>query len=398
MVSEGWAQEIFQLGPWEGEITFDFDGSWRGSGDSRKSQDTRFEEGVRIRNRGYLLDPRIFNFSLEINPLFSQRSFQGPDREEEFSGRFLNYNAGIGLLQGRPVNLDAQATQTSGTTEGSLGARTEFQTDHRRVGVNFGARFFPSTISYSERSLEETFRSGLTSAVSQRDDVLRSLSFKGRSSKTNVSFEHLWFDDGISDRDFSSDSARLSHSFRWGKGSYLNSSFDNFKRVGFLPYERLGIDETARLLHTKRLYSTYSYRYSSLTQERETKSHSGSFALTHQLYQNLTTTFNVLGSLTDFEVGEEDIYGAGMDVSYRKKIPWGAQLSAGFGGAYRINDREAERALFQVLNEAHVIDSTLIVVLNQRFIDPASIVVTDAAGTIVFTEGTDYTLIRTDSL
>jgi hypothetical protein len=400
ILSDVWASEWFRLNPLDWEASFEFDGSRR-SGDAGTSQDTQFEEGIRIRQSGYSLDPKIATFSLEIEPVWQQGDFHypAPGRDDELDASFLNYSGSLSLLHGTPgpVGLTADASRSAGTTDFSLGSRSEFDTENRRVELNWKTSIFPSILSYSERFLDQTHRSGLSGTLSERDDVLRTLRYRGRSLKMNLSLEHSDFDDRIFNRDYEEEKARWSHIARWGKGSRLNSSLDYTDRKGFSAYEKLNIAESARLQHTKNLYSSYTLGHSTLSQRQETRRNSASLGLTHQLYQNLTTDFQLSGASMDFDLGEQDEYGTKLRFTYNKKIWRDGRLTAGIGGGRRIVDREAIGGLLDVTNESHTVDITRTLFLNERYIDTTSIIVKGGAGFPVFTEGTDYTVVSVDS-
>ena len=393
-VPNAWATEWFQLHPVDWEVIFEFDGRKR-TGDAGDAKELRFDEDLRLRQSGYSLDPRIANFSLELNPVYSQGDFQLPGQDDRLNGSSFNYDASVSLLNGTPgpVSFDAQATRSSGTSDFSLGSRSAFENQHQRLALNWKTDAFPSTLSYSERFLDETFRSGFSGAISQREERLRTVSFKGRSSKTSVTLERTDLDDLAFDRDFTEQRAHLSHSAQWGKGSHLNSRMAYVDREGFQGYENVYLVEEARLQHTNKLYSTYMIDHSSVARESQTERNAINLGLTHQLYQNLTTTFALSGANTDFDSGAQDERGARLDLNYNKKIAFGAKLSASLGVGTRITDRIATGGLQDVIDEQSVVDLTNIVVLNERFIDTSTIVVTDAAGLVVFTEGADYIVV-----
>ena len=394
-VSDGRAQELVHFAPLEWEATLAFDGSVRRTETSR-TEDLEFEESVDLRQSGYGLDPRILTFSFEVEPLLSQGKFESTNQSEEREGQFLSYTAAVSALHGTtaPVGVNAQAGRSSGTDQGSLGSRTDFVTENRNLTLVWKT-FFPSSISYSERTLDQSFRSGLDSATRERDEVTRRVRVRGRSSKMNLSFEHSVFDDRIeeTDNDFVTDRADLFHSVRWGKGSSLRSRTDYFNRKDFRSSTRFGVSEFLNLQHTDDLSTDYTYNFSAAQGESDTTRHVGRFALGHQLYRSLNTSLNLSRSHTDFESGVEDVSEAGLDLGYRKRIPWDGALSAGVGAAYRLTDRVSQADVLQVFDEEQPVTGTGSALLNQRFIATASIVVTNAAGTVVFTEGTDYSVV-----
>lgn len=388
------ADERFHLDPLEWETTSEFDGTLR-STESENTRETEIRSGVRFRQSGYSLDPRIFRFSVEIEPEISRGEFTGSTHDETRDGLFLNYNVNANVLQGTPgpFSVDIQAGQTTDTIDGSLGNRNEFDLQTRSIGVNWKTRIFPSTLSYSERALDQSFRSGLTGTISERDDILRTIRFHGRSSKLNLNIEREWLDD-LTGRnfDYSTNKGRAEHRFEWGKGSLLTSHIELFDRNGFNGFERFTVDETADIQHTEALSSTTSYEFQSFSQQDTTVENAGSFTLTHNLYNNLTSTGYVSGSLRDSDTLSETEYESGFDLNYRKRIFWDGQFNAGIGATYRITDRESAGGFESVADESHLIPATGLVTLNRRFVDISSIIITDSTGLLVLTLGTDYTL------
>ncbi len=386
--------ETIHLNPLEWEARIDFDGTRR-STDNETTSDLEVSTGVRFKQSGYSLDPRIFKFSVEVEPEVSRGEFSGSTQDETRDGFFLNYNINANALQGTPgpFGVDGQFSKTTDTIDGSLGNRNEFDLETRSLGVNWKTRIFPSTLSYSERAMEQTFESGLTSSVSKRDDVLRAINFRGRSRKLSLNLERNWLDD-LTDRDFdySTNKARADHRFEWGKGSRLTTHVDFFDRNGFNEFERFKFDETADIQHTEDLSSATSYQFSSFSQQGTTIENAGSFSLTHDLYDSLTTTGHVSGSLRQSDTLDELEYEPGVDLNYRKKIFWGGRFNAGAGGAYRITDRDSSSGFQSVADESHLIPTTGLVNLNRRFVDGSSVIVTDTTGALVLTLGTDYTV------
>ena len=374
-----WAQEWLVLDPFVWELGFKYDGSWR-TASTGDSTEIEYKEGIRLRQTGHSVDPKIATFLLDLNPVWTQTEFDLPDRDEELDGDDLNYNVNLSLLHGTPgpVSFDAEATQSSGSSDSDLGARSDYEYDNWRVGLNLKNRAFPATLSYSERYSDRLSRSGFTNVPSLREELVEILSFKGRSSKMNLDLEQLDFDDRIFDNDYEQDSARLNHTARWGKGSHLNSALNYLDREGFGEQESFLLTENLILQHLRDLSSFYRYQYSSDERELETRRDYFKFGLEHHLYRNLTTRAALLNEHTDFEVGEEREKEARLDLNYKKKIAWDGQLTAGIGVARRNNDRDAEPGAFlEGEDRFDVFTTTTSVILSERFIDITTIKVTN---------------------
>lgn len=115
--------------------------------------------------------------------------------------------------------------------------------------------------------------------------------------------------------------------------------------------------------------------------------------LTHQLYENLITTFDLDGNFLSFKGGKEKNYETKLDFNYQRRIPWGMiHMDADLG--YKIDDKGNASTLSEVSNERHLLNNAF---LNRRDVVFNSIVVTDVEGN-PYLEGIDYRLRPSGSL
>ena len=389
--------DSIHLYPLEGEVFVEAEASWDREADSETIQEQDLTEGVTVRQRGDILDPRIADFSLEVQPTFEQTFLDDESGRNSSNTLELGYAGRLNLLQGPsfPLSLNLDASRQTGDTDGLLGSRSEFEAETRNAAVNWKTIYFPTTLQYSERLRKTTFRSGADRpTVTQRDDILRRLALRGRSSKLSLSAERDWFTDEIDGRDgdYNETRARASHSLTWGRNSRLDSSADFRDREGFNDNRLIRASEQARIQHTENLYSTTRYRFESFEQETDSIIHDAGLSLTHQLYENLTSTVGGSVQLLDSDVEEEEEYEGVADFRYRKDVFQDVTLTAGIGGAYGMTDRSAKDGRQSVVDESQAIGATGSVTLNQRLIDSETVIVTDPAGLIVFVEGADYEL------
>lgn len=387
--------ENIVLYPTELDAIVKFDGTNRRNGTN--SRETEWEAGLRIGQIGYVLDPEIAWFLIDIEPVYTWSEFDSSVTRQENDGELLNYLFQTNLLRGTPgpvgVNLSAQ--RSSNLNTGSLGSRYDTVIDTKNATLQWKNPAFPMSLTYEERSLDEEFRSSLNSSVTERDEILESLILKGRSSKLSVHLEQASLDDKIitRDQDYELDRANLSHNLHWGRNSQLQSLINYYDRTGFNANERLTVDETARIQHLDNLYSHTSYHYQSITQTIENKEHGGDFELHHRLYNNLNTTAHVNINTRDSDNVDEDRWRFGLETQYNKSNLLGANVRAGLGATYQETDRISHLGFVDVIDESHVVPLTGAVILDRRFIITGSIIVTDSSGTIVYDEGMDYTVL-----
>lgn len=387
------AEDWFHLDRVEAEAIATFDGLWRSAQSGAGTNDVKFEESVRIRQSGYSLDPRIVSFSLEVEPTFSQGKFTSVGLSDNRKGRFLNYNTSINVLQGAPgpFSFLARASRSSGLQDSGLGGRTEFVNALRGATVNWRNAYMPLRLSYEEIYLKQLFTPGLSTTTSRREEKRRTLVLSGRSRKTNLRIERQWLDDRtlVQDRDYTINRAQAGHTFKWGKGSSLRSSLDYYDRNGFNPYMRFYVRENASVAHLPNLTSAINYGFSLLDRDEKTIDHRGSYRLTHDLYENLRTDLNLHANMTNSRLTDEREYEGSVRTNYRKTF-FGAEITAGASGAYRLSDRESSEGFISVVDESQTMPLSGVVLLDRRFIDNASIIVTLAADGAILTDGVDY--------
>ncbi len=403
--TDAWARDWIYFNPMRGEVSIEFDGRWRQQDDGTSSYDVKLEEHLLLNISGAVVDPRILQFNIDLEPTFTQRQLDtgiGIQRDRETD---LNYGGAISLLRGlesSPLSLDGDFQRSTSDLDGALGSRSSLTTDRRGVALNWRSRALPTTIKYREFFLDEFFVPGFGQLPSQREEFFRRLSLSGANRKMRVVLEGIEFDDRTAlDNDYDSQEARLDNNFRWGKGSTLASKLRYFNRIGFNAEEKSSIDESLVLRHTENLSTTYRFAADSTERTTSTDERRVDLGLNHRLYTNLTTRLNVSWFNTDSEEFEQDRTDATLDFGYRKKFDDGPTVTANLGGGYRVIDRIGGRIDF---SESPTVPPTGVVVLAQRYIDQSTIVVTapgcnpciegPANDYIVEDAGNDFTQLR----
>lgn len=394
--ADDWLGGWVHLYPQHGELTLDFDGR-RETVDDGTTTDLDLEEKVRFRQDGYVLDPGIATFSVDTAVIFEQGWSSGYDSDGDTSGLFADYNLRASVLHGStiPVNANGGATRNSGSLDNTLGSRTEFLNETRDFTVNYRNAYLPSSIGYSERHTDQEFLSGLASTLSETADTLRTVRYNGRSRKMNLTLDHNWFNDRAptTNNDYNELNGVASHNFRWGKGSNLNSRWSYRNRAGFRKRRNLEIRESGKIRHSSKVESFFDYSFLDEDADIDTVTNEGSVRVVHRLYNNLTTDLDLSGSLEDTDFSETQEYDAKLDFEYRKKVVWDGLLTASLGSGYGITDRVSIEGALQTFDESHTVGASLIVTLTHRYIDSATIIVTNQAGNIVYTAGTDYNVV-----
>ncbi len=153
------------------------------------------------------------------------------------------------------------------------------------------------------------------------------------------------------------------------------------------------------LSHSDTFQTIYKYqfnreRYAGLDVETQRLD----FQAVHQLYSNLTTTFDAFALYEDIE---NDInttqYGASVDWQYNRKNRFG-RFRANLALAYDTEEVESDEGQRLVLDESGTFRDPIPITLRNRNVDASSVIVTDTGNRRVFSAGIDYIVFRQDNV
>jgi hypothetical protein len=176
----------------------------------------------------------------------------------------------------------------------------------------------------------------------------------------------------------------------------LNSRFNYYDRRGFNFNRRITLEERANIQHTENVSSDTRYSFSSIDRNYETIVNNGSFALSHLLYSNLVTTANVWAMSQNSDPQDTTRWRGGISTNY-SKVMFGVGVSAGLGYSYQVTDRDSREDLIEIIDESHLVPLDGAVILQRRFVVTSTIIVTNADGSLVYTDGIDYTILNISS-
>jgi hypothetical protein len=191
---------------------------------------------------------------------------------------------------------------------------------------------------------------------------------------------------------FSRHDANLNHTYSFD-GSDLSSVLSFSDQQGEAPLTQFTDDETLHLRHSKTFETDYHYTLQYQDQPGLSQLYQrGSADFTHRLFESLVTTGGVGASLLGQDPGGQsaDFFGH-FDLDYHKKVPLGLlSLSAGGSADYQTTDAGTANQLTN--NLPFTFPDPTPIILNQPFVNPSSLRITDSTGTILYTPGVDYTV------
>lgn len=396
--SHAWSWDWLSLNPTDIELFLRADGQFQRFDTGTNTRDYQWQTGVLIDQRGYIIDPDIAAFSLSLEPTYSWGKFKSNGKKQDNDGNYLSYILEANLLNGtpHPFRYNFFALRSSNTNTVALGGRYDSDVDDKRAAIFWKSRAFPMSLAFSDRYFEQTYLSSGDSSSTptvRRDEHIQTLTLKGRSSKTQLFAEHIDMDNRLPDRDvdYILDRVTLDHVLPWGRDSRLNSRFNFYDRKGFNANRRVELDESARIQHTENVSSISHYEFSSISQTFDTTLNRADFAISHLLYRNLTTTAAAFGVAQRSDPQDLTRWNVRLSSRYNKDFN-GVGVTAGFIYYYQETDRVTRDNFIEIVDESHVVPLGGAVVLNRRFVLVASIVVTNADGSLVYADGVDYTV------
>lgn len=390
--AEGW----FYLDPLSLEVEIRFDGHFnRQATSSNENFDAHtllLEERVPVEQSGFVVDPRITNFSVKLSPVFRQGREKQDDAEDSFNGHDLDYDIAINVLDGAlaPVSAYIGTYRQTNTNDLAFGSRALADNSNSRVGMMWKNSWLPLNLEFRDETLNhEQIR--FDGARFIRDEDRKIYKVGGRNQRISFNAERMEIDDNVTENEYEISNFNLSHNIRWGRRSLLNSTFMINDRTGSLESRIVNWNERLQIQHTENLESRTLYRFNSQEANDQSESHLGEFELTHHLYSNLDSSAGGgMQSLTS-DVQDETRYNVLARAHYNKEFSFGrVALSANVN--YENVDRESKLGLGEVVDERHIASFIEPVTLRRQFVVQSTIFVKATDG-FQYDEGIDYEVL-----
>jgi hypothetical protein len=375
-------------------------------GRSQVNEQWSFEERLGLGFAGSIIDPRIITFGGEFSFGLAQDRFQervpGRRMTDNDRGYLLEYDLKLDFFQGSLV---------SGSVYGRrLDTRINrrFQPSLREDRTEFGTSWYfaherlPMELRYDYR---ETDRTNNTRSTDNEHYTDSSLFYSADwiisdHHRFKLSYEHAETKQEYqgADRPFATtrDLFILNHEIEFGSES--QHSFRTLvhwqEETGDFARDFVEIGPQLMLRHSDSLQTFYRYQFNRERYEGlDVETQRADFQIVHQMYTNLTTTFDMFGLYEDVE---DDInttqYGLSVDWQYNRKNRWG-RLYANLALAYDTQEVDGDEGRRVVLDEAITFRDPVPPQLRNRNIVAGTLVVTDATNRRVLRSGIDYVVV-----
>ncbi len=337
----------------------------------------RFEERLQLSAAGWLLDPRVMTFSGSIMPTLGQHTAQLSDGMGR--GQSMAYDLSTVLFPRRRISLSARTGRTSGFNAAELGSRNEWVGRTTNLGVRLKDRYFPINLTYSSSDGTSTRRAIAGQAPLNLAQSVERFQAELINPKLTLRYRRE-LDENLG---YSSDPYRFSttvlvdHRLRWGRGSSLSSLYQLQDRETSSRVQNHVWNETLRIVHTEEVTSRWEYRSRAWVAESsrfDSRSAGGTFTYRPAPFLSTDLTLRHQSSASSSGSGESGIQVL-PSMRLQGSLPWNGNGALDLsGGMDRFTGRRAASDTWvEVLEEEHVIRSSLTFLLDNYRVEGPSI-------------------------
>ena len=376
-------------------------------GRSQTDREWILREGVGLRLGGSVIDPSVLSYDGQVTFSLTQSRFtedrSTTSKTDSQSGHLLDYDMRLNFFEGRDISGSVYARRQ----DDRVVRRFQPTLDERRTG--YGTSWYyahptiPMELSYDYL---KTDRRGNRRQLDDEHFEERTLHYGlewiiSDWHRIKFSYEHAENDQNYQGRTFSYETTRdlfiVDQSLEFGdeKQHEYRTLIHWQEETGDFARDFFEIGPQLRIRLTDDLNSYYKYQFN---REKyaglDIETHRADFQLVHQLYSNLTTTFDLFGL---YEEVEDDVnttqYGASVDWQYNRRNPYG-HFYANLSLYYDTEDFDGETGKLVVLDESATFRDPLPITLRNLDVIDYSIIMTDATNRRIFVRGLDYIVTR----
>lgn len=321
----------------------------------------------------------------------------GLSREDTNTRIFFDINALILAQSDTPLTLYARRDQVTLNREFS----SDIDSTNTEIGAMLRLRIkdAPTFIHAFHREIDQDDRLDVSDFDVTQDTVIVRSNIS-LSDNQSLIIENTF--DSVEEsqapafeNSFTRNDLLVQHQVNFGPddSSFLRSTGRIFDETGEFAFRRYRIDELLRLEHSDDFETRYNLNYEEQDRQSERQEFlRGSVTARRQFFDSLVAT--VTGGGSDLEIDDgfesQEVFGD-INLRYTKRVPYGRFHASG-GVGFNQEDNSARGNPTTVRNLPIVFPDALPAVIDRTNVDPASIVVRDAAGLQVFIEGVDYTV------
>jgi len=361
---------------------------------SRTDSNNRFDEQLQFQFAGWLVDPRVFQFTAAVSPTFAQTSASGVDQLSR--SRATAFDVSTVLFPRRVVTVSARLTRTSGSSHAALGANSEQNGSTSSVQALYRHPYFPVRFSYVSQRGSSAWRNTLVRDPIVAVRQVRNVSLEMNNRRLRVRLGK----NEVHDQNFSDDGGRASttasvdHQLTWGRGSSLGSSIQYQDRSGVSESTSFMVGERLSIQHTPRARSNWqisSRSWGGATSSFKSRSVGGQLRV--DVARGLEVGASVVRRTAAASGGTSEASLMIMPYAeWNGRLPLTQRATLAASGGYdRLSTQAFEPGTWvDVLEEEHRVGPTLRFVLRHINVDETSVEIWIDDLTLRLLRGVDY--------
>ena len=370
---------------------------WETSRRKQENASSLRSEELRLRTKGDVFDYRLMSYLVSVGLGVDQQTFESEAGNGSSSGNLNSYHLNMSFLPLKPYPFSIDTSKTETIAPRRFRSPLRLETTSNGFFGKLRVPDWPMTFSWNENVIDQSSDfAGNTDFFTRTTErfsysVIHDFSERShldfRSDLDEISQEGVSFS-----RNMKTWQNRLQHDLNFGSASqhYLSSSVYLVDRTGDFESQTLSWQESLRLRHSSTFSTFYNVFYTKNTLDiAESQTLGGVVGFTHRLYDNLNTSFNVFASKSEFGGSSESNWRGGeLKFDYYRNNPWG-RLTSEYSARITSVESTGATGTGVVTGEPHTFTDPFPVILEKRGVVIDSIVVTNTAGTEIYTEGAD---------
>jgi len=400
--ASGWCAPDWQIGrgKWSGMLGMSYNQS-NFSGENAISTVTgsthNLQETLSILGNGlYVLDPRLVRFNLGLDLAHNQSAYgsesAGSSTEGGSTDIVLGYNLDADIFSNKPYPARLYANRIQSQTSQNFGGLTvgtsqalgfSLQLKDESFLKDWGGPWLNASLSASQQHSQST--SSYFDRVFRTDRTAQSFAFSANKGFSTADLRFRYrasqYDNALREEPSNlAQSASLNYSVDFGPGlnRYFASSLSYATARGLEPTNTFRATEILHINHLRNLSTDTSYNVTrednegiiSLMQD-------GSFAVSHTLYKNLSTSAFLNVSQNSLPAGTTAFYSGQLSQNYQHSLPGGGSLGLNWSGSYQRSSNALSSGEIPVGREPHLAEPTNALepgfLLNNPFVIETSI-------------------------
>ena len=346
-----------------------------------------------LKYSGSVYHPRLLEWSGSGRLTLRERRFtqETAGDSRNFSETLQDYNLSAAIMKARPVTLRLNATRNTSSIDGDFTATTNVKTRGYGAGLYSSLPGLTQNLTLSKyRYLSEGF------VTNEEDRVTLAYSGVFRRPRLN-SQARIEYDDV----DFiTSNLGFIGRTARWQSSARLNRkrmwnvsgglSFFDRGGANSTRYTQANLATNLRPINSLRSAVSFAHRRN-VIERVDSRVNTFSAAVTHQLYQSLTTSLSSDFVATDFDNGTEQEFRPRTSFDYRKQTTFG-QIGLRYSFAFRNHDETIDTPTPRSMSSQITFLAGQPIILGGGLVDTSSIVVgnVDSSSLFIYQNGIDY--------